>query len=73
MKKYTLIAVVFALSIFNVVSAFAQLEGEGNMGCRSLSGCTGQATCESPGTVTDCYIACDNGAQIFCPTKSENE
>jgi len=69
MKKYMLIAVVVALSVFNVVVAFAQ-DAEidlGNIGCQSLNGCTGGAVCNSPGQSSGCYIACNNGAQISCP------
>ncbi len=68
MKKYMLIAVVLALSIFNMAVAFAQdLEIEGGMGCQSLSGCIGSASCNSPGQASGCNIACQNGAQLFCP------
>lgn len=67
MKKYTLIAVVVALSIFNVVVGLAQDPESENAGCQSLSGCNGAALCNSPGQSTGCFIACNNGAQITCP------
>jgi len=68
MKKYTLIAVIVALSVFNVVVGLAQdPEPEGNAGCQSLANCSGQALCNSPGQSSGCSIACNNGAQITCP------
>lgn len=67
MKKYTLIAIIMALSIFNVVVALANNGDNGNKGCQSLIGCSGSATCGSDGVASGCYIACTNEAQIFCP------
>lgn len=67
MKKYTLIAVVVVLSIFNVAIALADDPELENAGCQSLSACGGFAVCNSPGQSTGCFIACNNGAQITCP------
>lgn len=69
MKKYILIAAVAILSGFNLVGALSQPTSAnlGNMGCQSLAGCSGGATCNSPGQASGCGISCNNGATIVCP------
>lgn len=69
MKKYMLVGIVLVLSVFNLAGAFTQSTRAnlGNLGCRSLAGCSGAATCGSPGSSSGCSIACNNGASIECP------
>lgn len=69
MKKYTLIAVVLVLSLFNLAGAFIQSASadDGNIGCQSLAKCRGVAVCNSDGYASGCFISCDNGASVNCP------
>jgi len=68
MKKYMLIAVVVALSVFNVVVAFAQdLELESKQKCDSLAGCGSNAACSGRGTPSGCTIVCEDRVIIECP------
>lgn len=74
MKKYLLITMVVALSSFNLIGSLIQsssADETGDIGCQSLSGCKGSATCGSPGSSSGCGIACNNGAQIICPKGSD--
>jgi len=34
--------------------------------CDQLVGCAGDAGCAGPGTVSGCYINCENGALVYC-------
>jgi hypothetical protein len=71
MKKFILIAVVFVLSIFNVVGALAQLESGAS--CQTIN-CGSYAQC-GPGeyTSTGCNLTCPSGEIIICPMKNEND
>jgi hypothetical protein len=69
MQRIIFVVLVLGLSAFNIAEIVAQdVDLEGNAGCSSLRGCRGSAVCDSPGGANGCYIFCDNGAQIICPT-----
>lgn len=68
MKKYTLIGVVVALSIFNLAVALAQdPEFEAPLKCESLTGCRTSAQCPGTGTPSGCNVACADGSFVICP------
>lgn len=68
MKKYILIAAVAILSVFNLVGALNQPVSAnlGKLGCKDLSGCLTQLTCNGRGTPTGCNIACQGGGEVHC-------
>jgi hypothetical protein len=70
MKKYTLIAVVLALSLFNLVGALtdqASANNGGKLSCDKLAGCGSFASCPGRGSATGCNIVCEDGSFIGCP------
>lgn len=69
MKKYTLIAVVLVLSLFNLAGALTDQTSAnlGGLGCDKLAGCGSHASCNGRGSATGCNITCQDGTFIGCP------
>lgn len=70
MKRYTLIAAVLVLSVFNLVGAFTQRAAAnlgGGLKCSHLTGCGTSAGCPGRGSASGCNIFCDDHSTVFCP------
>ena len=59
------VLLLFLLVSLLVVSVL-KLEA-GDLGCASLSNCSGRASCNGPGTSTGCEITCEDKSEIDCP------
>ena len=61
---------VLLLMVFGAVAHAQDFEVVGDLVCSSLTDCTSEASCGSPGRPAGCLITCENGASVSCPAKT---
>lgn len=59
---------VFVIFLSNLMSLPYWNHPDGELGCSSLTDCTGKASCNEKGTAVGCTITCKGGAIITCPS-----